>query len=207
MKALRRCSLFALAGVCLLMASCVDSKEPISDPQKAKVDPALSGVWRITDTNGNVVYYHIGRAGGKLPEGFLRTITASHEKNGALSGPGKLFAFSSEIGKSRFINLPIVAGENFDKLEHSGWDAKLAEGYFLAKYEVQGDTLTVWGFDKNAKRQAIEAGKIKGTIEKTKDGGERIYFTDTSENIAALLASPDGEKLFAKEPLRYKRVK
>jgi hypothetical protein len=208
MKAFRRCSLLALAGVCLLMASCFDSKEPISDPQKATVDPALLGVWRKTNTDnhGTVQYCHIGRFGDKMP-GVLRAIAVTHAKSGFLSGPGEFIFFSSKVGNNRFFNVTTASQQYLHKLTQKGWDASLIQGYFLFKYELQDDTLTVWGFDKDAKRRAIQAGKIKGMIEKDKNGNESVHFTDTSEHIAAMLASPDGANLLSKEPIRYQRVK
>jgi hypothetical protein len=208
MKAFQRCSLLVFAGLCLLMASCIDSKEPISDPQKAKVDPALLGVWRTTDKNGNVEYQHVGLSSEKLPKGILRTIGVHHDKNSSLSGPDNYLFFCSEVGKTRFLN--VVLAEHIDKLVESGWNAKLVSGYLLFKYEVQGDTLNVWSVNDDAKRRAIQSGKIKGEFNSDKDGGDggnNFYFTDTSANIAALLASPDGANVFDKKPVRYQRVK
>lgn len=198
---------FSLAGVCLLMASCIDSKEPISDPLKAKADPALYGVWRKTDTSGNSKYCHIGRAGGKLQNGFLHTINVSHNRDGFASISWDLIMFSSDVGKDRFLNIAVVEKENVDKLFQSGWDSKLVQGYWIAKYEVRDDTLTYWQLDFKAVRKAVETGKIKGTIKKAQDEENRATITDTPENIAALLASPDGAGLLVKEPIRYQRVK
>jgi hypothetical protein len=207
MRAFRRCSLLAFAGVCLLMTSC-DSKEPISDPQTANIDPALLGVWRTTNKDGSVEYQQVGRAGGKLSEGILRTIGVNHRKDRSLSDPEDFLFFCSEVGKSRFLNVIMTNQEkDIDKLQESGWNAKFVGGYWFAKYEVQGDTLTVWGVDDNAKRRAIEKGTIKGKIEKDKNGNESVYFTDSSKNLAIFLASPGGAKLFDKEPIRYRRVK
>ena len=75
-----------LAGVCLLLSSCIDSKNPLSDPEKAKADPQLTGVWRRTTNNGGVEYYHVGLADGKLPPGIMWTVSVTHNKAGSLAG-------------------------------------------------------------------------------------------------------------------------
>jgi hypothetical protein len=75
-------------------------------------------------------------------------------------------------------------------------------GYWLLKYRVEGDSLSVWEIDQDVKRRLIEAGKINGTVKENS-----AFFTDTTEKLAVLLASPEGAKLFKKEPVRYQRVK
>ena len=92
--------------------------------------------------------------------------------------------------------------KNLDQFEKKGWQAGLVEGYWLLKYRVQGDSLSVWEMDPDVKRRLIEAGKIKGTVDKNP-----AFFTDTTEKLTALLASPEGAELFKKEPVRYQRVK
>jgi hypothetical protein len=203
MKMRQLFSSFALAGICLLTASCIDSKSPLSMPEKAEADPELSGVWRCTQDDGGVQYCHIGRAESKLPDGVLWAITTTHAKNGAMTRPDEMPVFSTKIGATRFLNVVTAAKECLDKLEKSGWNADLVGGYTLVKYEVHGDTLTFWFLDPDAKRRAIQAGKIKGTIQDQKPA----YFTDTSEKIAALLTAPENADLFTKQPIHYRRVK
>ena len=63
-----------------------------------------------------------------------------------------------------------------------------------------------WGMDGDAKRQAIEGGKIKGVIEEREHHGSRIAFTDTTEDVARFVAGA-GDGLFSKDVLRLERVK
>ncbi len=206
MKSHRLVCLFVLAAACLLLASCIDSKHPLSDPEKAKADAELAGVWRVKpdsgDVSGNVEYYHVGKAGDKLPAGVMRVVTVGYAKDGTLPRPGELLAFSTSVGENRYLNIAFIDGKDIDQFAMAGWKPTLVQGYIVAKYQVQGDVLTLWGLDPDAKRRVIEAGKIKGTIEKNS-----VFFTDTSENIAALLSDPKNANLFAKEPTKYERVK
>ena len=68
------------------------------------------------------------------------------------------------------------------------------------------DTLTVQWMDSDAKKRAVEARKIKGKIEKDRDGNTRVHFTDTTENLAKFVAAA-GDDLFSKDVLRLERVK
>ena len=56
------------------------------------------------------------------------------------------------------------------------------------------------------KKRAVEAGKIKGVIEKDQDGNPRASFTDTTENLAKFVAEA-GDGLFSTDMLRLERVK
>ena len=71
---------------------------------------------------------------------------------------------------------------------------------------VTGNALTVQWMDGEAKKRAVEAGKIKGKIEKDQDGNARAMFTDTTENLAKFVAEA-GDDLFSKDVLKLQRVK
>jgi hypothetical protein len=198
---MKTCRLFCsllLVAACLSMASC-DSKNPISSPENAKADPELAGVW-MKKESGNVQYYHIALAGGKLPAGVQRAILVVHQENGDLKKPEEFYQFTSEIGENKYLNIPFITKEGLEQIEQTGLNPHT---YILAKYQIKGDKLTLWPLDPEAKRRAVQSGKIKGDlIDKS-----NAHFTDTSENIAKFLASPDSADLFAKEPLVYERVK
>lgn len=201
MKSRRFIRSVAMALVCLLLSSCEDSKNPLSDPEKAAPDAEFVGVWRSAN-DGSADYYHVAAAGGKLPAGVLRMISVSHAKNGVLARPGEMLAFSTILGEDRYLNVASIDDKELDQFEKAGWKPELVKGYFIIKYQVQGDTLKLWTMERDARRKAIESGKIKGTIDK-----KTVLFTDTTENLAALLASPDGISLFDKEASTCERVK
>jgi len=60
--------------------------------------------------------------------------------------------------------------------------------------------------DGDAKKRAIEAGRIKGKIVKDQDGNDRAHFTDTAENLTKFIAKA-GDDLFSKDSLKLERVK
>jgi hypothetical protein len=200
MKAFRRFSLTTLIGSCLLLTSCIDSKEPICKPEDAKVDKDLTGTWRTELDNGEIHYFHIAPAGGNLPAGVMRIITIVFSSDGTLSQPGEMLGFSADVGDRRFLNIAFIDDGELGTMANEGWNPELPKGFLLVKYQAADGKLTIWEMDAQAKRRLIEAEKIKGTIEKN-----AVFFTDTPENIVAVLSGPEGDKLFTKTPTVYKR--
>jgi hypothetical protein len=71
-------------------------------------------------------------------------------------------------------------------------------------YKVDGNKGLIWPLDSDAMKRAIQAGKIKGTIERD-NGSEKIKFTDTTENLARFVAQA-GDSLFVKEPTSFEKI-
>lgn len=204
MKPNRPLVLLLIAVACLLFASCEDSRNPLSDPEKAELDAKLPGVWRLRDEHGHVTYYHAGRAGDKLPEGVMRVIGVTHWKDGKLRRPGKedMLAFSTRIGDGGYLNVTILSDQQAKSLSESGWRPEAAKVYWIIKYQVQGDTLALQFMDPDARKQAIKAGKIKGIVE-----GKKAVITDTTENFRGVIAAGGGKNLFSKKVVKLERVK
>ena len=187
-------SLVLILGLlCLVFTSCVDSDNPLSDPKQATFDPGLLGVWRGREKDGDVVYYHVGKAGDKFPVGMLRVKTVTHDKNGELprTDNGDTLVFTTVLGKNHYVNITGMDVEKIKSMGDSKWEPAMADGYFIYKYEITGDKMSVACMDPKQKEAVIKAGKIKGTSE-----GDNPRFTDTTENLVRFLASPDADKLF-----------
>jgi hypothetical protein len=199
--------LLAALVICPLFAGCYDSKNPLSDPEKSKLDPRLSGLWllRERDRAGlDARYFHIGVAGDKLPPGVMRAVEVGHNSDGTLERPVEFLMFSTTIGSSAYLNLAVGSDEQLKALKEKGW--KGVEGYFLMKYTVEGDTLLVWKMDADAKQRAIESRKVRGEI--TPEGvlEDMNTLTDTMENVARFVAAA-GDSSFATNAGHLDRVK
>lgn len=192
--------------VCLLLAAgCEDSKNPLSDPVKASPDKHLMGVWRHQD-DGSTTYYLVGDLGGKTPESVMRVVIVTHEKSGRLQEPQQAVLFPTVIDGDNYLNLAPAKQEQLAKIQERGWQPDLLDAYFILKYRFEDGVLLVWPMDNEAKKKAVEGGEIKGGVKKTNGGGEFMKFTDTTHNLAQFVAASKDE-LFAKEPLRFERVK
>ncbi len=200
--------LFILVSLCtcLLAAGCDDSKNPLSDPQTAKLNSDLTGTWRSREEyrkGVEVTYVHTGTDADGLPCGVMRVALVTHDRDGTMRRPSELLAFSTRIGANTYLNVTPVDDERLNLLKKKGWNA--IDGYLLFRYKVEGDTLVLWKMDSDAKQRAIEDKKVNGEI---KEGFllDMNRFTDTSENIARLVAN-NGEKLFATKEIQLERVK
>jgi len=199
--------LLAVAA-CLPLAGC-DSKNPLSDPAQSKPDPRLAGVWRWKDPSGVVEYYHVGRAGGKLPDSVTQLIGVTHHGDGHLTGSAVVLMFPAVLGNTAFLNVGMEGSNHqqgaVDRLKREGWTPGVLESYSIFKYRVEGDAILLWQMTAVAMKQAVTSGKIKGSLaEQGKIGVSR--FTDTTENVARFVAAA-GDSLFEKEPKRLERVK
>ncbi|MDY0167627.1 MAG: hypothetical protein RBS80_13855 [Thermoguttaceae bacterium] len=199
-----RLFVFVLLGTSLLIAGCDDSTVPLSDPSKATLDKNLIGLWQDHHQNG-VTYYHVGRLGNNAPEGLMRVAVVSHQNDGELQQPSQVVVFRSDIGGKSYLNLAGVSEEQLESIQESGWQADMLDSYILAKYQVEDDGLLLWAMDKEAKKKAIQDGKIKGEI-KQGDNRTRVRFTDTTENLAEFVAAA-GDELFVDKPARLERVR
>lgn len=192
-------SLFLILGLlCFAFTSCVDSDNPLSDPKQSTVDAGLLGVWRVRD-KGDTVYYHVGLAGKQFPDGMLRVKSIHHEKNGDLLRPDNddMLVFATTLGNNHYLNITSLDAKQIKSMGDSKWEPSMADGYFIYKYEINGDKLTVAGMDSDEKEKAIKAGNIKGVVEKgDMQDGKGVRITDTTENLAKFIASADQDKLF-----------
>lgn len=191
-------------GVCLFLTGCDDSTTPLSDAAKARPDKELIGVWQQKSDSGTT-YHLVGLLGDKAPAGVMRVVGLTQTTGGELYAPSQMLLFPTEIAGNRYLNLTDATQEQLASLQKTGWKADLFDSYFLLKYRVEGDTVLVWPMNPDAKKKAIEAGKIKGEITKGKDG-TRIRFTDTPEHLAQFVAAA-GASLFSDKPLRFERIR
>ena len=203
----RTLTILSVSLIALLCSSCDDSKTPLSDPQQSKPDAGLVGTWRFREKSGQVLYYHIGRIPGKLPQSVMRLIGINFSKENNLESPAEMLLFPTQIGDRRYLNAAGVEDpEKLKAMEEKGFNPPDIGGYWLLAYRLEKDAMTVWPMDAAAKKRAIEAGKVKGQISKGESGYETVRFTDSSENLARFVAEA-GDSLFVKEPLHLERIK
>ena len=205
MNARQSLQCLSLAVCCLLITSCHDSKQPLSDPQKSKADPQLVGVWRYRDDSGETTYYHIGSVGDKLPTSVLHVTGITHMPGGKLT-QCEFLVFPTTIGEGTYLNCFEGKEGQIKQLEEKGWNSGTVNEYTFMKYRIDGEIMTLKWVDGDAKTRFVKAGKIKGASEKDADGNSYIVFNDTTENLVKLLSESSGE-LFSKDELRLERMK
>ncbi|MCY2986408.1 MAG: hypothetical protein NTY19_00830 [Planctomycetota bacterium] len=196
----------SMAAACLLFTSCFDSTVPLSDPGKSKADERLAGVWRQRSESGEVNDYRFAPAGGKFPASVMRVAGSSRKSDGTTEQIEPLLLFPTTIGDKTYLNVTDGTEPKVKLVEEQGWTDETVNTYLILRYQVTGDTLAIQWMDGDAKKRAVEAGKIKGKINKDQDGNTRVSFTDTTENLTKFITTA-GNDLFSKDVLKLERVK
>lgn len=202
----RTLQLLSMAATCLVFTACFDSKVPLSDPGQSKADPRLAGLWRLGNEDGTVTFYHFGRVGDRLPASAMRVVGIQHKWGGTMTQLDELLLFPTTIGEKTYLNVSDGQDAQVKQLSEKGWTAETVNSYLILRYQITKDTLVVQWMDGDAKKRAVEAGKIQGKIEKDQDGNARAMFTDTPDNLAKFMAEA-GDDLFSKDVLTLQRVK
>lgn len=187
-------------AVCLLLIGCNDSRNPLSDPKISKADEQLIGVWRGRDETIGTDY-HISQAGENFPGSILRITEVRHD-HGKENPTGEYLAFPTVLGGKTFLNL-VIDQTQIKSLNTKGWNAETVDGYTFLRYQVDGDRLVLWLIDEGAKERAIQSGKIKGVASQWYT---TAYFSDTTENVARVVAEAGNSLWEKQEPLRFERV-
>ena len=178
----RRAARFlCVASLVLCLPSCIESTNPLSDPKDAMPDAALFGFWRGSKENEVLI---IGRAAElkdreDIPGGIMRLIKQGISDENFVGGAGSSFCFVTHLGKASYLNIMSAPDQNWDNLEK--------DNFWLVKYEVSGDKLTIWWMgDKDAAAKVIDAGTLRGTVKRDDDDKKvsSIKFTDTTANLA-----------------------
>jgi hypothetical protein len=190
--------LLALLG----LTACVDTNHPVADPQTARPDEALSGLWCEESDDGDVTYYHFGLAGGKLPKGIMAVQPVVHKKDGELEVADPMLCFAARLGEKRYLSVAPTSHADLKTLREKGWKPGAAAGYFLVAYSIDDGKLVLRTVDADAKRKMIESGKIEGDTT-----GQFPKITASTEKLAQWLATPEAEGLFSEDTETLRRVK
>lgn len=173
----------------------VESRRPLSDPQKVKIDDRLVGTWR-TILDGKQYFLHAG-AGNIVGKSNWMELVLVHPGEKPLFYLHHKIGFAGVIGGKNYFN---VANLSVQTTQLRGTKpeelAAAVERYDILKYEVNGDTMEVWAADQKFVRAAIEAGKIKGN---------GATLDDSVENLTAFIESSP-PALWGKK-VTYTRVK
>jgi len=157
----------------------VESRHPLSDPQKGKIDNRSVGAWRAT-IGTNQYYLHAGTGNIVGKSDWMELVLVHPGEKPSFYVHHKI-GFVSVIGEQGYFNVANLSvlptqlrGSKPEDL------AAAVERYDILKYEVNGDTMNVWAADQKFVKAAIAAGKIKGN-------GATI--DDTTENLIRFIES------------------
>jgi hypothetical protein len=195
-RSLKLMAFIVLGG---MIVGCIpESDNPITPLADATQDNSLSGVWSVQDEE-SLRYLHIGAETDKgvssdeAEPGLMRLWFLTHRKgdNGVgLEKPFSMRFFVSRVGDQRFANgiLPFEDTPGIPSAE--------PVKYYLMRYKVDGDRLTLSGINFEAVAVAIESGELGGTVKREGKELKSVHLTDSSEHLREYLSGAGADKLF-----------
>jgi hypothetical protein len=191
-------------------------KSPLSDPDTAKPDDQLFGVWRPLKKDNNsreIVFVLIGKSGRvDAPPGIMKHVCAGIDAKNAISvDDDNVYFFTTTVGESRYASL--FEKTVFDRTKFPKWDKRNIKEYTLVKYKVEMDQLTVWLMDEDAAEAAIRKGQVKGTVTAEKRGSsdkKKVITLTDGESLSKYLSNGGDKALFPdneEHKLAFLRVK
>ncbi len=195
---LRRVGFLLVALLCAGLASCIPAKEPLSDAMKAEPDKDLIGTWLRAEDAGTRVLM-IGRhellsgeAEQPIPSGLMSYQRALLGKDGRLVRDLSGVFFVSRIKGESYANAFDDSVVQEAKKQGS-WAYPADKAFYLVRYRVEKNTLTIFYPDGDRVKAAINKGAIKGTIR-----GDDVEM-DGGAALADYLAKEGGKGLFPDE--------
>jgi hypothetical protein len=172
----------------LLLAGClpVTTTTPVGTTTGLNADPSLYGTWKgydLKDKANPVVFFHFYKGQND------KMSAAMVEARGANGDGVTLFdVTTATLGRNRFINA-VMWTDKGKPVEGS-----LKNTTFPVLYVRQGRSLTLYLLDEDKTRDAVRAGKIKGTVESGNNGD--VVVTADAEELDAFMAKPEAKAMF-----------
>ncbi len=177
---------FLLAAlVPLVLASCVTSKNPLSDEKTSSVDRHLIGTWHQQETDGSPYSMTIGRK--PATSNVMEWVSLSHNKRQEVQV--KRHDVFAKPGRTKYISITLEA-----------------DNHLIGKYtSPDANTFELHLLDKWVVGKAVEDGKLKGVARRNNDGEyTTVSLSDPPEKIIEYLEK-NADTCFAREPIVYKK--
>ena len=159
-----RWSLLILAV--LASAGCVPVAQPVGDIDKAERDKALVGTWSVTKSKGLAA--QLGVQGVTVdapdvkgnPKGLMRASMRENDPDGELG------FFTATVGKHTYATVIVGAGggDKTPRLHKEGdyakWQKEEDKRYFVFRYTLDGDALTIDAGDLDTFTKLMGDAKI-----------------------------------------------
>jgi hypothetical protein len=159
-----------------ICSSCIPAKEPLSDALKSETDDELIGTW-LMEKDDHTRFMAVGRhehapdeVDQPLPRGLMSYRQFTLTKDGKLGpGAGGGVFFVSRIKGEKYAN---VFGEEAVQVaqKQGTWGYPADTAFYLVRYRLEKNTLTLVSPDGVCVKAAINKGAIKGTIRGRRPG-------------------------------------
>jgi hypothetical protein len=191
----------------LMLPSCAQTTNPLSDPLKAKADDRLVGVWRlIPNDKAELEYMFLFIGNSDDPEalpGMMKAVEVSSDKSSRPRTPGPVFFLVTSLAGQQYASL--LHGETSAAIKLLKTDPENAKPWSVLKYGVEPNRLTIWLIDDKAASDAVRKGQVKGRIER--NGLLTIVSMTGGDDLAGFLSNGGDRTLFNDQhKLEFARV-
>ena len=186
----------AFVVLVLSLPACVPCEHPLVDPAKCKFDERFVGVWKQVDRDKVNLFLHRQTAATSTdrPDGLMVIQAVTFHPDSELErgeNPHVLLLGESCRAPNNYMQSPNLSNDADIKL--TKWDTAKIKGYHLWRFEATHDRLTIYMMDKDGAAKAIEDGKLKGTIKKTKAiTSPEVRITESTETGLNRYLAMDG---------------
>ena len=183
--------LFAAAA--LVFGACYpESKNPIA-PSLMNVDDAkLEGTWCVREKD-QIIFYHMHHS-DKDMRGLVSVLGVDVPKNG-----NEMTREPMELITARIAGMQVLSFRNTGPKE--------SKNFGFMRYEIDWrGRLKLWMAEESVFADAIRTGKLRGKVKKNQFGSD-VTLSDTSERIAAFVATQGGKSVFGGDPLVMEKVR
>lgn len=182
-----RCSILSLFILVLVPACEPIGKNPLSDPEKAKLDKRILGLWVGKTESDSLCYLHAVGAGKNVD------LVAIIHNEGSGAELLQLKVFPTKIKGHCYMNIRFVDATG----EPNG-------RYIFAQYDIvdSNNELRIRPLRREPIVQAIKKGDLKGEVSKL---GRSVQIDAESDDLATFFMKSDHNTLFGK-PCAMRRV-
>lgn len=177
---------FLMIMLLIFVGGCIpDFDNPLTDPNKEKLDSALYGTWFWQEKNESG-YIHVG---WDKESKLLRAVMVEVGADGSVD-VSEYSGHTSSLGNNQYLNLKWVRPENELK------------GYMVIKYRIEGESLAISLVDSKVIEKAIQEGSLKGTVSADKMAPS-VRITEKQKKLQEFFLKNDKE-LFHEKTHLYK---
>ncbi len=181
------------AATAMLFGACYpESKNPIAPSLMNVDDSTLEGTWCVREKD-QTVFYHMHHSDKDI-RGFMSVLGVEVPKN-----DGKMTHGPMELITAR------IAGMNVLSFRNTGPKENKTFGFMRYEIDWRG-RLKLWMASEGVFADAVSTGKLRGKVKKNQFGSD-VTLSDTSERIAAFVATQGGKSAFGGEPLVMEKVR
>jgi hypothetical protein len=152
-------------------------------------------VWKSTEEQPDrYAFWFVGKSKQTdVASGALEVVTVEKARDNFVLTNGRMPFFTTSLAGNNYLNFFVLTGPFVAAIGSKSMP--MSYEYFLAKYTVEGDRLTIWPIDTDAVRAAIKRGDLKGEV-RGNEPWETITLTSSTAELPQYIQQRGDRILF-----------